>query len=107
LPYRHGWFAGSRQDGLDTLVHVDHASGRRTLSALPAGDATSEPVFVPRTPDAAEGDGWLLAVIWRAADQRSELVVLRADAINDGPVATIRLPQRVPFGFHGNWRAVS
>ena len=107
LPYRHGWFAGSRQDGLDTLVHVDHASGRRTLSALPAGDATSEPVFVPRTPDAAEGDGWLLAVIWRAAEQRSELVVLRADAINDGPVATIRLPQRVPFGFHGNWRAVS
>lgn len=107
LPYRHGWFAGSRQDGLDALVHVDHESGRRTLSALPAGDATSEPVFVPRTPDAAEGDGWLLAVIWRAAEQRSELVVLRADAINDGPVATIRLPQRVPFGFHGNWRAAS
>ncbi|MGH7211532.1 MAG: carotenoid oxygenase family protein, partial [Acetobacteraceae bacterium] len=89
------------------LVHVDQARGRRTLLALPAGDATSEPVFVPRTPDAPEGDGWLLAVIWRAAEQRSELVVLRADSIADPPVATIRLPQRVPFGFHGNWRAAS
>ena len=104
LPYRHGWYAGSRGDSLDTIAHLDHASGRRTLLSLPAGDVTSEPVFVPRAPNAPEGDGWLLAVIWRGAEQRSDLVVLRADAITDGPVATIRLPQRVPFGFHGNWR---
>lgn len=102
-PYRHGWFAGSREDGQDTLAHLDHATGRRTLLALPAGDVTSEPVFVPRTVDAPEGDGWLLAVIWRGTEQRSELMLLRADAIDDGPLATVRLPQRIPFGFHGNW----
>ena len=34
---------------------------------LPAGDTISEPVFVARGDDAAEGDGWLLAAVWRAA----------------------------------------
>jgi carotenoid cleavage dioxygenase-like enzyme len=104
--YRHGWFVGSREDAFDTLAHLDHVTGTRTLLELPPGDATSEPVFVPRAPDAAEGDGWVLAVIWRGAERRSELLVLRADAIQDRPVATVRLPQRVPFGFHGNWEAV-
>ncbi len=105
--YRHGWFAGSRQDPFDTLAHLDRATGRRTMLQLPVGDATSEPVFVPRAADAPEGDGWLLAVIWRGGERRSELIVLRADAIGDDPIATVELPQRVPFGFHGNWSAAS
>jgi len=29
--------------------------------------------------------------------------VLDARAPADPPLATVRLPQRVPFGFHGNW----
>jgi len=35
----------------------------------------------------------------------SDLVVLNAAEIASEPVATVRLPQRVPFGFHGNWIA--
>lgn len=104
--YRHGWFAGARGEELDTIAHLDRATGRRTLLELPPGDVTSEPVFAARAPDAPEGDGWVLAVVWRGAEARSELLVLRADAIEVGPVATIRLPQRVPFGFHGNWETV-
>jgi len=76
-----------------------------SLDTLPPGDATSEPVFVPRAPDAAEGDGYVLAVIWRDEERRSDLVVLRADAVADGPLATVQLSHRVPFGFHGNWVA--
>ena len=59
---------------------------------------------MPRTADAAEGDGWLLAVAWRGAERRSDLIVLDADALADGPVATVALSHRVPFGFHGTWR---
>jgi len=29
--------------------------------------------------------------------------VLDARDITDGPVARVKLPRRVPFGFHGNW----
>jgi carotenoid cleavage dioxygenase len=54
-----------------------------------------------RATDADEGDGWLLAA-WRAAEGRSDLLVFDATAIDRGPVATVELPVRVPFGLHGN-----
>ncbi|HEY4174116.1 MAG TPA: carotenoid oxygenase family protein [Rhodopila sp.] len=107
LRNRFGSFAGKSGDqpGMDTLVWLDLQSGHRTAFTLPAGDAISEPVFVPRTPSAAEGDGHLLAVAWRANECRSDLLILDTTAIERGPVATVPLPYRVPFGFHGNWVA--
>ena len=105
LANRFGGFAGkTRPDSaLDTIVWLDLMSGRRDQLTLPPGDAASEPVFVPRTPSAPEGDGWLLTVAWRAAERRSDLLVLDTDAIQQGPIATVKLGHRVPFGFHGNW----
>jgi carotenoid cleavage dioxygenase-like enzyme len=35
----------------------------------------------------------------------SDFVVLNAHDIAAEPIATVALPQRVPFGFHGNWLA--
>jgi carotenoid cleavage dioxygenase len=109
LRYRHGYFASRQQEGAltgsyDTLVHLDLGTGQRSLYALPEGDAISEPVFVPRTPDGPEGDGWLLATVFRGSEQRSDLVVYEAGDISRGPIATAHLSHRVPFGFHGNWR---
>ena len=107
LSYRHGWFAGDTRElktvKTNAIAHIDHASGRRSVYELPAGDLTSEPVFTPRSADAAEGDGWLTAVVWRAAENRSDLVVFEAQDVASGPIATAKLPRRVPFGFHGNW----
>jgi uncharacterized membrane protein len=45
----------------NSIAHVDNKTGRRRLCQLPRGDATFEPMFVPRAADAPEGDGWLLA----------------------------------------------
>jgi carotenoid cleavage dioxygenase len=108
LPYRHGYVAAriGAEPGsadFDTIAGIDHQTGRRSLYRLPGADRTSEPVFVPRSADAPEGEGWLLATIWRGEEQASELAILDAGTIEAGPVATIRLPQRVPFGFHGSW----
>jgi carotenoid cleavage dioxygenase len=33
----------------------------------------------------------------------SDLVIIDASDFEGGPVARIRLPRRVPHGFHGNW----
>ena len=48
--------------------------------------------------------GW-----WRwsiaAAEDRSDFVVFDAQDVAAGPIATAKVPRRVPFGFHGNWRA--
>lgn len=108
LPYRHGYFAlrqhdSSARGSYDGLAHIDLRSGKRTIHMLPQGDAISEPVFVPRAADSAEGDGWLLATVYRGAEARSDLVVLDAGAVARGPIATVQLSHRVPFGFHGNW----
>lgn len=100
---RHGWMAASADGGksLNAIAHKDDDSGIRQLWVVPNGDALSEPVFVPRGKE--EADGWLLSIAWRAQDEASDLVVLDARDVARGPIGTVRLPQRVPFGFHGNW----
>lgn len=112
--YRHGWFAASHPEygegALNGIMHLDMQDGTRDAYWLPRGDITSEPVFAPRGgahggAPGGEGDGWLLAVVWRAAAQCSELLVFDARHVARGPLATVELPQRVPFGFHGNWVA--
>ncbi|MFM0174214.1 carotenoid oxygenase family protein [Paraburkholderia sediminicola] len=108
-PYRHGWLAAHPDDGgepFSQIARVDHANPRALdIYRLADGDATSEPVFVPRTIDAAEGDGWILAVAYRGAEQRSDLLVFDALRVAAGPIATVEIPHRVPNGFHGNWVA--
>ena len=67
--------------------------------------APGEPVFVPKSADAAEDDGWVLALRYDRELDRSDLVVLDANEFGGDPVAVVRLPRRVPFGFHGSWVA--
>jgi carotenoid cleavage dioxygenase len=109
LGYRHGWFAGISRTGVtnvrfDTIAHIDLKTGKRAEHVFAAQDSPGEPVFVPRTPDAAEGDGWLVAVVYRGAEDRSDFVVFDAQDVAEGPVGVAAMPRRVPFGFHGNWR---
>jgi carotenoid cleavage dioxygenase-like enzyme len=105
---RHGWYACANPGvpmfgALSGIAHVDGQGKRLGRYLLPAGDTISEPVFVPRGPDAAEADGWLLAVVWRARENRSDLAVFNATDVAAGPVALVQLGHRVPDGFHGNW----
>jgi carotenoid cleavage dioxygenase-like enzyme len=105
--HRHGWYAADPSEAktvkLSAIAHLDLQTGRRQVYELNNGDLTSEPVFVPRGADAPEGDGWLTAVVWRAAENRSDLLVFEAQDVEKGPIAIAEVPRRVPFGFHGNW----
>ena len=108
LSYRHGWFAANSRNpgefGFDAIAHIDLASGKRLAYELPLGDATGEPIFVPRSADAAEGDGWVISLVYRGNEDRSDFLVFDAQDVPAGPIAAAKLPRRVPFGFHGNWR---
>jgi carotenoid cleavage dioxygenase-like enzyme len=108
LKSSHGWYACTHQDtpvfgALAGIAHVDGKGARRGKYLLPVGDTISEPVFVARDNDAPEGDGWLLAVVWRARDNRSDLAIFNAADVESGPIALVHLGHRVPDGFHGNW----
>jgi carotenoid cleavage dioxygenase-like enzyme len=107
LPYRHCWQAANVEMSeallFDSLAHLDLKSRRQTLRCFSHGDSVGEPVFVPRSATAAEGDGWILAVVHRAGEGRSDLLILNAQDIGGEPEAVLELPCRVPAGFHGSW----
>ena len=112
LPYRHGYYSAAAVTDADKgrearagLAHIDLNSGRTEFYQPPLGDYCGEPIFVERSIDASEGDGWLLSVIWRGAENRSDLAVFNASELSAGPIALAHLSHRVPAGFHGNWRA--
>jgi carotenoid cleavage dioxygenase-like enzyme len=83
LRHRFGTIAGRSRPGagLDSLVWLDLAQGSRSLFTLPEGEGFSEPVFVPRGEEAGEGDGWLLATVWRAAENCSVVAVFERRAM--------------------------
>jgi carotenoid cleavage dioxygenase-like enzyme len=85
------------------LLKHDLASGTRLVHDYGPARATLEAVFVPRANDSAEDDGWVMSIVYDSSENRSDLVILDAQAFTDAPVAVVALPRRVPFGFHGNW----
>lgn len=107
LSYRHGWYAANvgAKDELqfNALTHVDHTTGQQTIRQLPDGDHPGEPIFVPHSADAPEGDGWILSVIHRAEDASADLMIFNAQDIAGEPEAVLSIPARIPSGFHGNW----
>lgn len=87
----------------NSYAHLDMSTGE-TKSWF-AGDtsSTQEPVFAPKSPDAPEGEGYVLGVVNRRDEHRSDLVILDAQRMDEGPVATVKIPVRLKFGIHGNW----
>lgn len=83
------------------IHRYDLHDGAVTSHLLGPGRTPREAVFVPAD-DAAGGDGWLMAFVYDAAIDRSDLVILDAGDLAAPPVAAIYLPRRVPAGFHGN-----
>ncbi len=85
------------------VLRLDRHSGQVERHEIPPGDQNSEPIFVPRAAGADESDGWVLACVYRSATDTSDVVVLDAGNVAGPPQATVRLPRRIPAGFHGAW----
>jgi len=108
LPYRYAFYveAASQPGGVINwggLVRRDTV-GEAQVGWHPGRDrSAAEGLFVPAGPHAAEGEGWVLSFVYDWPSGTSELAVLDAGHLGEGPVATVALPQRVPFGFHGTW----
>ena len=84
---------------LDTGDAVQHNFGTPDSPGGPG-----EAVFVPSSSGPAdESNGWYLGYVYDPVRDGSDLVILDAGDFAGDPVARIRLPRRVPYGFHGNW----
>jgi carotenoid cleavage dioxygenase len=106
-PNRWGYAMVSERPVLSTgssvILKYDREGGPSVAHDYGAGCVPNEPVFVPRSPDADEDDGFVLNVVYDARTKRSFLAVLDAKNLDKQPIAVAHLHGRVPVGFHGNF----
>lgn len=82
---------------------IDMYTGdKQDFSVAPYGFVT-EPMFIPSPNASTEDDGWVLTLVYNAAEHCSELVVLDARDLTKDPVAKLKLSHPIPHGFHGHW----
>lgn len=106
LPYRYAYtmaLTGAFLGG--ALFKHDLEAGTRQVHDFGAGRHPGEFVFVPAHAESAEDEGWLIGLVIDMNDETSELVILDAANFEGEALARVRIPHRVPPGFHGNWVA--
>jgi carotenoid cleavage dioxygenase len=105
--HRYGYCATFRSEAgrleLGNLIKHDLDAGTQQIHDLGGRRSSQEPVFVPKSDDAAEDEGWVMAYVHDPSRNAADVVILDAQDFAAPPVATVHLPVRVPYGFHGNW----
>lgn len=108
-PYRYAYamclpagFDAAAPDQTRLFKH-DLEAGTRQVHDFGMGHLPGEFVFVPRPTARAEDDGWLMGYVVDLANEATDFVILNADDFEGPPQASIRIPHRIPPGFHGNW----
>ena len=94
-----------RTGGLTSVSSLNIDSGVMATYRYPDERIPEEHLYVPAPGASPETGGWVVgtALDWRA--RRTELNVFDADHVDDGPVATARLPYHLPLGLHGKFHA--
>jgi carotenoid cleavage dioxygenase len=110
--YRYGFHTSADSDDgemYNVVARIDLQNGSTERYSF--GDRrnhfTSEAIFVPRSSDAEEGEGYLLSVATDLDAGKSSLAILDAQNLSAGPLAMAQLEHRIPIGFHGGWRPAS
>ena len=85
------------------LLKYDLVNNKRLTHDLGENVTGGEVLFVPRTANSSEDDGWAISLAYEAETDRSKLLVINSQDFESAPVAEIYAPQRVPNGAHGSW----
>jgi carotenoid cleavage dioxygenase-like enzyme len=106
---RYGFYTAPDGEGADMYNSVGRFDlSNNSVQRYSFGDRettfTSEAIFVPKSDDAPEGQGYLLSVVTDLPSDTSNLQILDAENVAAGPLAVAQLPNRIPVGFHGGWR---
>ena len=87
----------------DGLLKYDLETGDCVAHKFAPGVYGSEPVFAPRVGATEEDDGYVITFTSDQADGASEAQIFDARGLDAGPLARVKIPQRVPLGFHATW----
>ena len=108
-PYRYAYTIAVAEDGNDQLIGAtrlykhDLAAGETRVHEFGDGHFPGEFVFVPASAASPEDTGWLVGLVIDMPNETTDLVILDAADVEAEAVARIRIPHRVPPGFHGNF----
>lgn len=105
-PYRYIYMGAAHTNTgnapLQAILKIDLESGERQLWSTAPRGFVSEPIIVSRS-NSSEDDGWVLTVVYDAAHHRSDVVILDARDLNQGPIARLHLKHHIPYGLHGSF----
>jgi carotenoid cleavage dioxygenase-like enzyme len=87
----------------DGIVKQDLQRGSEQHYAFGDGVYGSETPMAPRSGAIAEDDGYLVSFTTDMNADRSECLVFDAADITAGPIARVRLPERISSGTHSCW----
>ena len=87
----------------DRVTKLDLESGAASSYELGTAHYPSEPVFVAKEGGTREDDGYLLVLVYSAAEHTSHLAVLDASNPAAPTLARAHFDHHLPFTFHGNF----
>ena len=82
---------------------MDLQSGESDFFDLGPGQVAQEPIFVPNPAGTAEEDGWVIGFFHDSRRPGTNLYVLDARRISDGPLCVMQLPAFAGMTLHGSW----
>lgn len=83
------------------IIKIDLEQKSRDCWFPESYEFCGEPIYAQREGDTSEDGGYILSVLFNGKDERSELIVLRANHIISGPIARVPIGIAVPHGYHG------
>jgi len=99
----HGRFEDAPVMRFDAMLKYDADTAGAKVHPYPPGWYGGEPVFAPRVGSTGEDDGYVVTFVANEATGESECRVIDARHPEHEPVARVRIPQRVPTGYHTWW----
>ncbi len=108
-PYRYTWAMTAKPGWFlfDGIARVDVQTGERQHYAFPEGVFASESPMAPAQGSSGESDGYVVTFTTDMNTDSSSFLVLDANDIAMGPVASVKLPQRICVGTHSYWADIA
>jgi carotenoid cleavage dioxygenase-like enzyme len=103
---RYTYAARFRVEDMPTFdgeMKYDNETGAIEMHYFGDDAESGEAVFVPRIGATSEDDGYVICFVYDRKTGSSECHILDAQKWSADPVARIKIPQRVPHGFHAAW----
>jgi len=89
---------------LQTMAEISVEKNSTIIFPAQFMSTVQEAIFVPPPGfDSGNGEGYVMQLVDRHATGTTDLLILDAQRIDAEPVATLRIPIRMPGGLHGNW----